>query len=151
MSIEIWSHGNPCTDIRLRKLGSCVFTNGCFAGIHAGHIECIRQAGQYGLVVLAFNSKASVCRLKGYPEEVVIDDEVRGVMLSMIPGVLCAVRQHNDTPMPLLHEIRPRVLFKGGTTGEICGAEFVESYGGRVVRGDVFADGLSFSRIQDKR
>jgi D-beta-D-heptose 7-phosphate kinase/D-beta-D-heptose 1-phosphate adenosyltransferase len=39
-----------------------------------------------------------------------------------------------DTPQQLLEALRPSVLVKGGTTPEIVGRDFVESYGGEVRR-----------------
>ena len=46
----------------------------------------------------------------------------------------------DETPHRLLKAIRPDVLVKGGTTGDIVGREVVEAYGGRThqaISGDV--------------
>jgi D-beta-D-heptose 7-phosphate kinase/D-beta-D-heptose 1-phosphate adenosyltransferase len=114
-----------------RENGLIVFTNGCFAAIHAGHVFCLDQCRRLGHTLwLAINSTESILRLKG--ERPIIPDDVRAKMLLTLADYVTVFDA--DTPLEHIRAIRPDVLVKGGTTGEIVGKELVESYGGRVVK-----------------
>ncbi len=49
-----------------------------------------------------------------------------------------------DTPLALIHDIRPDILVKGAdyALDEVVGGDIVQSYGGRVVLADL-VDGFS--------
>ena len=57
-------------------------------------------------------------------------------MLAALRSVDRVVLVSDPTPLPLIEQLRPDVLVKGGDyeLEEFIGREFVESYGGRVVR-----------------
>ncbi|HAU36240.1 MAG TPA: D-glycero-beta-D-manno-heptose 1-phosphate adenylyltransferase [Phycisphaerales bacterium] len=132
---------------RRRKQGEkVVFTNGCFDLLHLGHIRCLQQARELGsCLVVAVNSDASVKRLKG-PGRPVIGERERAEVLAALECVDYVTIFEEDTPEPLLKLLKPDVLVKGGTTGEIVGRKLVEQYGGKVVSlGAV--DGLSTTTI----
>ncbi|HOF18782.1 MAG TPA: D-glycero-beta-D-manno-heptose 1-phosphate adenylyltransferase [Phycisphaerae bacterium] len=132
---------------RRRKQGEkVVFTNGCFDLLHLGHIRCLQQARELGsCLVVAVNSDSSVKRLKG-PGRPVIGERERAEVLAALECVDYVTVFEEDTPEPLLKLLKPDVLVKGGTTGEIVGRAFVEQYGGKVVSlGAV--DGLSTTTI----
>jgi D-beta-D-heptose 7-phosphate kinase/D-beta-D-heptose 1-phosphate adenosyltransferase len=59
-------------------------------------------------------------------------------MASMAPVDLVVVFEE-DTPQALIEAIRPDVLVKGAdySRATVVGADFVESYGGRVVLADL--------------
>jgi D-beta-D-heptose 7-phosphate kinase/D-beta-D-heptose 1-phosphate adenosyltransferase len=148
--IRAWSAGSPVDFERVKRLrdelartkAGLVFTNGCFSVIHAGHVAMIqaasRCAGGRGVVV-AFNTAKSIQRIKGYRTDSILPDDARGQMLSSLDHVLYAIEQTEDTPANLLAVLRPMILCKGGTTGDIYGAEFVRNYGGQVIRLPTFA------------
>lgn len=109
-----------------------VFTNGCFAALHAGHVAYLREARMLGdLLIVAINCTESVRRLKG--DRPIIPDADRAAMLAALDFVNHVLVFDEDTPNGLLEAIRPDVLVKGGTTDAVVGREIVEAYGGRVL------------------
>ncbi|MHC4407552.1 MAG: D-glycero-beta-D-manno-heptose 1-phosphate adenylyltransferase [Planctomycetota bacterium] len=111
-----------------------VFTNGCFDILHPGHVDYLRRARELGhLLVVGLNDDESVRRLKG-PTRPVNELEARAAVLGGLASVDYIVAFPEDTPQQLIELIRPDVLAKGSDWKEkgVVGAEFVESYGGRV-------------------
>jgi rfaE bifunctional protein nucleotidyltransferase chain/domain len=125
------------TLVAARAVGkSIVFTNGCFDILHPGHIHQLREArAQGGFLVVGLNSDESVRRLKGACRPV-MPETARREMLEAIRYVDAVVVFGEDTPDALIREVRPDVLVKGAEyeRSGIIGADFVESYGGRVYR-----------------
>ena len=108
-----------------------IFTNGCFAAVHAGHVAYLREASRLGdRLIVAANSEASIRRLKG--DRPIIFDSDRANLLAALDFVDAVLLFDEDTPQAVLEAIRPDVLVKGGTTETVVGREFVESYGGCV-------------------
>lgn len=110
------------------------FTNGCFDILHAGHVQFLRDARQQGdLLVVGLNSDRSIRRLKGEGRPVNHEAD-RVMVLSELESVDYIVVFEEDTPLKLMKAIRPEVIVKGADykKSEVVGADFVESYGGRV-------------------
>lgn len=108
-----------------------VFTNGCFAALHAGHIAYLREAKTLGdILIVAINSSDSIRRLKG--QRPVIADLDRLTLLASLEFIDHVLVFDDDTPHALLQSIKPDMLVKGGTTSYVVGHEVVESYGGQV-------------------
>jgi D-beta-D-heptose 7-phosphate kinase/D-beta-D-heptose 1-phosphate adenosyltransferase len=119
---------------------SIVLTNGCFDLLHVGHVSLLEEAAKLGdVLIVAINGDASVRRLKGL-ERPIIGETDRARMLAALACVDHALIFDEDTPHRLLEAIRPDVLVKGGTTGDIVGREIVEAYGGQVCRGNTIPD-----------
>ena len=120
-----------------RRRGKTVaFTNGCFDILHAGHVHYLEKVKRLAdLLVVGINSDGSVRRLKGpgRPVHSVLD---RARVLSALRAVDGVFVFTEDTPERLIRAVRPDILAKGADwkMGEIAGADFVRSYGGRVVR-----------------
>lgn len=140
-------------DIRLAEadcpVGSrLVLTNGCFDCFHLGHLETLRfaarQKGEDGVLLVAVNDDASVRALKGEGRPLRPLDERLGAVRA-VAGVDAAVAFDGDVGS-LLALYRPDVLVKGGTTPAVVGAEQVEQWGGRVLRGPE-VPGVSTSAI----
>jgi D-beta-D-heptose 7-phosphate kinase/D-beta-D-heptose 1-phosphate adenosyltransferase len=114
-----------------------------------GHVRHLQEARELGsCLIVAINSDGSVRRLKG-PSRPVIGEDERAEMLGALECVDYVTIFPEDTPIPLLEILRPDVLAKGGTTGEVVGRELVEGYGGKVCRlGTV--KGLSTTKIIDR-
>ena len=111
-----------------------VFTNGCFDLLHRAHLACLQEAAGLGdVLIVAINSDASVRRLKG-PSRPVIPEAERAALVAGLACVGHVVVFDEDTPLSLLRQIQPDVLVKGGTTAEVVGQDYVESYGGQVHR-----------------
>jgi D-beta-D-heptose 7-phosphate kinase/D-beta-D-heptose 1-phosphate adenosyltransferase len=118
-----------------RALGQRVaFTNGCFDVLHAGHVQYLQEARAQGdLLVVGLNDDASVRRLKG-PNRPVNSVADRALVLAALEAVDYLLFFEEPTPWELIQAIRPDVLVKGADyrREEVVGADFVESYGGRV-------------------
>ena len=109
-----------------------VFTNGCFDCLHAGHVSSLEAAAQFGdVLIVAINDDDSVTRLKGVGRPI-IPARDRALVLAALACVDCVVVFSGDTPLDLLHGLKPDFLVKGGTTTDVVGREVVESYGGTV-------------------
>lgn len=90
-----------------------VLVNGCFDVLHPGHIELIRFAKSQGnILVVAINSDESIKRLKG-PSRPIIKQEDRIKQLSEFMSVDYIVVFDEDTPVPLIKEIKPFLHVKG--------------------------------------
>lgn len=111
-----------------------VFTNGCFDILHAGHVSYLREARSLGdRLVVAVNSDASVCRLKGAGRPINgLQDRME--VLSELSAVDWVVAFEEDTPARLIEAVRPEVLVKGGDyrPEEVVGADIVLAAGGQV-------------------
>ena len=111
-----------------------VMTNGCFDLLHVGHAQMLEDAASLGdVLVVAVNSDASVRRLKG-PERPILTEGDRVRMLAALACVDAVVVFGEETPIPLLRQLQPDVLVKGGDYGlaQVVGREVVEGYGGEV-------------------
>ena len=116
-------------------LQNVVFTNGCFDIIHAGHIDYLSKARNLGdVLVVGLNGDESVRRLKG-PQRPINDVDARSKVLASLFFVDYVIVFEEDTPLNLIKSVRPDILVKGGdyTRDTVVGADFVESYGGKVV------------------
>jgi len=110
------------------------FTNGCYDLLHLGHVETIRFARKQGeCLVVGVNSDRSARELKG-PGRPVNTEDVRARTLASLADVDYVVVFDEASVLPLVKEVRPDVLVKGGDYGKtgVVGWEFVESYGGEV-------------------
>jgi D-beta-D-heptose 7-phosphate kinase/D-beta-D-heptose 1-phosphate adenosyltransferase len=118
-----------------RRLGQRVaFTNGCFDVLHAGHVQYLQEArAQADVLVVGINSDASVRALKG-PNRPIHAVEARTLVLAALEAVDYLTIFDAPTPLELIKLLRPEVLVKGAdyTKNEVVGADFVQSYGGRV-------------------
>jgi len=97
-----------------RALGRrVVMTNGCFDGLHGGHLGYLTAAKSRGdVLVVALNSDGSVERLRGAaPAHAVAD---RAAVLGGLACVDHVVVFDGDTPADLLRLARPDVWVKGG-------------------------------------
>jgi D-beta-D-heptose 7-phosphate kinase/D-beta-D-heptose 1-phosphate adenosyltransferase len=119
----------------LRRAGSkLVFTNGCFDLLHLGHVELIRFARAQGdALIVGLNSDESARKLKG-PGRPVNSEAVRSRVLASMADVDYVVLFDEESVLPLLRQVRPDVLVKGGdyTLEQVIGHDLVESYGGEV-------------------
>jgi D-beta-D-heptose 7-phosphate kinase / D-beta-D-heptose 1-phosphate adenosyltransferase len=125
-----------------------VFTNGCFDIVHLGHVEYFRFAKRQGdILVVAVNTDGSIQRLKG-PKRPIIPENDRVSVLEELESIDYLIKFDDDTPIPLLEEIRPDVLVKGADYAkeQVVGWEVVEGYGGRIALAPLI-DGRSTSSV----
>jgi len=115
------------------------FTNGCFDLLHQGHVvmleHCRRECDR---LIVGINVDSSVKRLKG-PTRPVNDQNARAQVMAALGSVDAVVMfaeniEENDNPLKIMQALRPDVIFKGQdyTIDKVIGADFVQSYGGRV-------------------
>ncbi len=117
------------------------FTNGCFDLLHPGHVSILAQArAACDRLIVGLNSDASVKRLKGETRPVQTELS-RAAVLAALKDVDAVVIFEEDTPEQVIHRLRPDVLVKGKDykVENVVGAEFVMSYGGRVLLADLQA------------
>ncbi|TFG46905.1 MAG: D-glycero-beta-D-manno-heptose 1-phosphate adenylyltransferase [Gemmatimonadales bacterium] len=124
-------------------MGNVVFTNGVFDILHPGHLALLEAARtEGGSLVVGVNSDASVRRLGKSPDRPIVPEQARARLLAGFAAVDCVVLFDEDTPLELIRALEPDVLVKGAdyTREQIVGADFVEVYGGRVVRVELVPD-----------
>ncbi len=140
---------------RLRTLRNqkkrIVFTNGVFDILHRGHVDYLRKTKGLGdVLVVGMNTDSSVKRLKG-PHRPIQSQNDRAVILASLKAVDFVIFFDEPTPDELIRFVKPDVLVKGADykIGEIAGADFVKSYGGKVKRIKL-TSGRSTSKILTK-
>jgi D-beta-D-heptose 7-phosphate kinase/D-beta-D-heptose 1-phosphate adenosyltransferase len=124
------------------------FTNGCFDLLHIGHVQLIQYAAaQADALIVGLNSDESARALKG-PGRPVNNEQVRSRILASMADVDYVVLFDETSVLPLLKQIKPDVLVKGGDYPKegVVGWEFVESYGGEV-RLAPLAEGFSTTEL----
>jgi len=128
-----------------------VFTNGCFDIIHPGHIDLLARARSLGTkLIVGINSDSSVRRIKGQARPF-FSQKDRAEILKNLKSVDEVLIFDELTPENLIKNIKPDVLVKGGDwrTNEIIGADFVQSYGGKVFSLPL-KEGFSSSNVVEK-
>ena len=138
---------------RLRRQGkTIVFTNGVFDIIHMGHVHYLTKAKAMGdVLIIGLNTDASVRKIKG-PGRPINRQSDRAGVLSALEFVDYVVYFSEETPARLIRQVRPDVLVKGADyrIGEIVGADFVTSYGGKVKR-IALLPGRSTTRLMSRK
>ncbi|HZU41657.1 MAG TPA: adenylyltransferase/cytidyltransferase family protein [Terriglobales bacterium] len=112
-----------------------ILTNGCFDLLHVGHVRYLHAAkGLGGRVIVAVNSDASVCALKGAGRPVMPAEE-RAEILAALADVDAVVVFDEPDVRALIREIRPDVHAKGTdyTAETVPERDVVKECGGRVV------------------
>ena len=137
-----------------------VFTNGVFDILHVGHVDYLTKARALGdRLVLGLNSDASVRRLNKGPERPINPEAARKQVLEALRCVDLVVVFDTDTPLPLILEVKPDVLVKGGDYDPeetdaskktyLVGSQEVRTWGGRAQIISL-VDGFSTTNILEK-
>lgn len=111
-----------------------VSTSGCFDILHAGHVDYLEKAKEYGDILVVFlNSDESVRKLKG-PERPIVNEDNRAIVLAGL-GCVDYVSIFSDTdPCNQIQTIKPQLWVKGadyqGKT--IPEKKVIDSYGGQI-------------------
>jgi D-beta-D-heptose 7-phosphate kinase/D-beta-D-heptose 1-phosphate adenosyltransferase len=132
--------------------GALVFTNGVFDLLHPGHVTLLETARSLGAaVVVGVNTDSSVRRLEKGPGRPVNPEASRARVLAALAAVDAVVLFDEDTPLELVHALRPDIIVKGADypRDRIVGADFVEARGGRVVRVPLLPE-TSTTRIMER-
>lgn len=119
---RVWNFSDPTHRILMQDvpgLKGCVFTNGCFDGLHAGHVMMLATIGVYSLMddsrmpcrttllrVVGLNSDRSVSALKGMIRPL-FDQAERAEMLLQTGMVDHVVIFDEDAPIDLIGFLQP--------------------------------------------
>lgn len=119
----------------LKKRGKrIVFTNGCFDILHYGHTKYLQDARAKGdYLVVGVNSDSSIKKIKGRSRPIIKEaDRLR--VVEALGCVDFVVLFKEDNPLKVIMALKPDILIKGSdwSKKKIIGADFVESYGGKV-------------------
>ncbi|MBU4251854.1 MAG: D-glycero-beta-D-manno-heptose 1-phosphate adenylyltransferase [Candidatus Omnitrophica bacterium] len=121
---------------RLKQNGKrIVFTNGCFDILHYGHVKYLQDARSYGdYLVVAVNSDSSVKKIKAKNRPVIKQGD-RLKTVAALASVDFVVLFNENNPLRLIKALKPDILIKGAdwSKKKIIGADFVASYGGKVL------------------
>jgi D-beta-D-heptose 7-phosphate kinase/D-beta-D-heptose 1-phosphate adenosyltransferase len=112
-----------------------VFTNGCFDLLHFGHVSYLAKAKARGdILIVGLNSDASVKRIKGQKRPLIKESDRAGI-IAALESVDYVTVFKQDTPLETIKELKPDILVKGAdwNKNSIVGADFVKSYGGKVM------------------
>jgi len=118
-----------------RKGSRIVFTNGCFDILHYGHIKYLQDAKNKGdYLIVAVNSDSSIKKIKERNRPVIGQSD-RLKTIAALSSVDFVVLFNEDNPLRLIKALKPDILIKGAdwSKHKIIGADFVESYGGKVL------------------
>ncbi|MFO0728564.1 MAG: SIS domain-containing protein [Myxococcota bacterium] len=109
-----WRELAATLDAHRRAGRRIVTTNGCFDGLHAGHLSFLERARGLGdVLVVGINSDASVSRLKG-PDRPRMPASDRVRLLRALRPVDHVVVFDDDLPLGFLDAVRPHLHVKGG-------------------------------------
>ncbi|MDD5116063.1 MAG: D-glycero-beta-D-manno-heptose 1-phosphate adenylyltransferase [Candidatus Omnitrophica bacterium] len=118
-----------------RKGKRVVFTNGCFDILHYGHVKYLQDARAKGdCLVVAVNTDSSVRKIKTDKRPIVGEDD-RLRVVAALGCVDFAFLFKEDNPLKVIKALKPDILVKGSDWDKknIVGADFVRSYGGKVL------------------
>ena len=136
--------------IRLLKEKDLIigFTNGCFDLLHKGHIKLLAAAKEKcDYLIVGLNADSSIKMLKGDTRP--IDNQlIRIFNLSLRPEVDAVILFYTKTPLELIKELSPNIMFKGAdySKNEIVGKDYILRNGGKVELVDIL-DGYSTTNI----
>jgi D-beta-D-heptose 7-phosphate kinase/D-beta-D-heptose 1-phosphate adenosyltransferase len=128
-----------------------VLTNGCFDLLHPGHVDGLRRARSLGdCLVVAVNGDESVRRLKGAGRPIVAFAERRELLLAL-RWVDLVIGFDADTPLEIIHALRPDVWVKGADwrDTDTPEARAVREGGGEIVYLDL-VDGYSTTSLVER-
>ncbi len=81
--------------------------------LHPGHIHLLHQSRDLGdRLIVGLNTDASVRRLKGNSRPILAERD-RAAIISALGCVDLVVLFDEDTPLELIHAIKPDILVKG--------------------------------------
>ena len=99
------------------RVGHTVVANGCFDGMHPGHLSLFAHLDTFAYrkrlrPIVAINSDQSVRRLKGFGRPV-WPQEVRSAVINCMKWPLTVVIFDEDTPQRLMDTLQPAAVMKG--------------------------------------
>jgi D-glycero-beta-D-manno-heptose 1-phosphate adenylyltransferase len=96
-----------------RRGQTIVLANGCFDTLHVGHTRYLEGARREGnILVVAVNSDASVCALKG-SDRPILPESARSALVGALRAVDYVLLFSEPNVEALLEDLRPDVHAKG--------------------------------------
>lgn len=94
-----------------------LFANGCFDGVHQGHINFLQQASKLGLLYVGLNTDESVKKLKGKGRPLMSYDERKDKLFNYVEDIIRIVPVDDDD-MIIMHIRNKNIDFvvKGSDT-----------------------------------
>ena len=83
---------------------------------------------------MAVNTDESIQKLKLNRNRPIIDYKDRSEIINNIKGVDYVLPITDSSVFSIIESLKPDVIVKGNTTDKIVGEDFVNSYGGKVVK-----------------
>ena len=114
-----------------------VLCHGTFDGLHIGHVHYFKEAAKYGPLTVTLTADAYI-RHHG-PGRPVFPEALRAEMIEGYSFVRQVAIVHDETAIPAIRAIRPRIYCKGDETrregNRVLDQEIrlVEGFGGDVV------------------
>ncbi len=129
------------------------WTNGCFDLLHAGHIDYLEKAKQFGdVLIVGLNSDRSVKQWKGGSRPICSEKD-RAKVLAAICFVDYILLFDDPSPIKILAQLKPDFFIKGGDysleTIDQRERAAIENYGGTIVILPKY-QGLSTTAIIEK-
>jgi D-beta-D-heptose 7-phosphate kinase/D-beta-D-heptose 1-phosphate adenosyltransferase len=91
------------------------FCNGCFDGLHAGHLNLLKEANKVcSVLIVGLNTDEYIKRVKGPHRPLfVYDDRAMMIVRAIEPKTsLMIIEQQQDTPFELIKYLAIQVLIK---------------------------------------
>lgn len=111
------------------------FSNGCFDGLHEGHLHLLRSArARCDVLFVGVNTDASVRKLKGQGRP--IYREFERCMAVDKTGYAKHILTFGEGELEdLIRYVRPNLIFKGSdyNAADVVGADIIRGWGGEVV------------------
>lgn len=139
---------NKISSLKIKKNKIIGFTNGCFDLLHKGHLYSLRESKKRcDYLIVALNSDQSVKLLKGN-DRPVDNERIRLKNLAVINDVDALIIFNEETPLRIIDELMPDILFKGTDykNKKVVGSESVIKNGGKVEYIDMI-NGISTTNI----
>ncbi len=153
--------GNVCTlaelleyrEVYRREGKKVVWTNGCFDLLHAGHLQSLRMAKEFGdILIVGLNADVSVKSLKA-PDRPFVNENDRAALVSGLEAVDHVLIFADKRCDRLLEAVKPDIYVKGEDynleTLDQDERRAVEGNGGEI-RFIPFVKGLSTSNLVKK-
>ena len=111
------------------------FANGCFDILHPGHLHLLKKSKEKcSKLIVGINSDKSVRLIKG-KDRPFQSEVIRYNILNSLPYVDEVIIFDEKTPLKIIKNIKPNLIFKGSDykKNDVVGFNFLKKYGGKII------------------